>query len=105
MHDRGDGNQFQADGSRQAPTRVAGNGTAKGGLRETSEIDLWYRRSVDIGDFYVVEALSAEALHRSHGLSSRPAFDDNSGAVAGVFRLDKHNCHSTITKPAFGLPM
>ena len=82
-----------------------GNGTAKGGLRETSEIDLWYRRSVDIGDFYVVEALSAEALHRSHGLSSRPAFDDNSGAVAGVFRLDKHNCHSTITKPAFGLPM
>lgn len=68
-----------------------GNGTAKGGLRETSEIDLWYRRSVDIGDFYVVEALSAEALHRSHGLSSRPAFDDNSGAVAGVFRLDKDN--------------
>jgi hypothetical protein len=37
-----------------------GNGTAKGGLRETSEIDLWYR-SVDIGDFYVVEALSAES--------------------------------------------
>ena len=74
-------------------------------MRETSEIDLWYRRSVDIDDFYVVEALSAEALQRSQGIASRPAFDDDSGAVAEVFRLDKHNCHSTITKPAFGLPM